>query len=55
MLFLNKARKVNLLTLYDDFEWVVSQNLKNADLTKLVTESEDQDENFVKDRLSYCC
>lgn len=48
---MNKARKLDLLTLYDDLIVVVSQNLKIADLIKLISKSEDYNEDFVKVRL----
>lgn len=43
---MNKNRKVDLLTLWGDLGLIVPQNPKIADLIKLVTESEDYDENF---------
>lgn len=50
MSVLHRAKKVDLLTLCDDLGLDILLNPKIADLTKLGTEFEDYDDDFVKDR-----
>lgn len=48
---LSRARKVNLLVLYDDLELLAPESLKIADIMGLVIESEFYDKYFLKDCL----
>lgn len=45
---MNKARNVDLLNLCDDLELIVPQNPQIIDLFRLLTQSKDYDEDFVK-------
>lgn len=51
MSFFNTVRKLDLITLCNDLRLVFPQNPKNADLIKLVSESENYEDDFDKGRL----
>lgn len=48
MSILNRTKKVHLLAFCYDLELVFSKNPKIADLIKLITKSENYDEDFAK-------